>query len=344
MPRIAHRSAGASLAGAVLFALFVVPACDDGAGRSPFEALERDPSFPGTAGDEAAWARLFEFQPLPGCAVANPAALGVVTPLRIFRGPGVSDADVGAFLGGLQRYYSQYGVRFTTAFDVITVPLHEALILDRDVLAARVRNETGVDIDADDSASLPPAEQDRVVHALGGAIMHNVRELLRVYATPRRAELNVVLLPEMVTGTPAPELQTFAGLLGLGLSPEMFAEASTDDPARMLYEWLDLPDGFTPTAILGVRPVNEFLLEPDIAIAHEVGHAYGLPHVAEAGNLLHPGEITCQQSLSTAQLEHILARNHSVSASRRWSRRSFASRSPAPRAIAFSSAGRASTP
>jgi hypothetical protein len=310
MPRIAHRPAGASVAGAALVAVLVVvalaaPGCGDDAGRSPFAALAPDPSFPGAAGDPAAFADLFAFQPLPNCAVANPADLGVTTPLRIFRGPGVSHADVRAFLSGLQRYYSQYGVRFSTAFDVITVPLHEALILDRDLLSMRVRNETGFDIDADDSASLPPAEQDRVVHALGSAIMHNVRELLRVYATPRRAELNVVLLPEMVTGTPARELQTFAGLLGLGVSPELLAEVPIDDPARMLYEWLDLPGGFTPTAVVGVRPVNEFLLQPDIAIAHEVGHAYGLPHAAEAGNLLHPGEIDCQQSLSTAQLERI---------------------------------------
>ena len=53
--------------------------------------------------------------------------------------------------------------------------------------------------------------------------------------------------------------------------------------------------------------MNEFLLEPDIAIAHELGHAYGLPHVTESWDLLHPGEIDCQQSLSTEQLERIQA-------------------------------------
>jgi hypothetical protein len=126
-----------------------------------------------------------------------------------------------------------------------------------------------------------------------------------VYATPRRSEINVVLLPEMVSGDPPPELEGFAGLLGLGVSSEMLAHVPADDPAHLLYEWLALPEAFTPTVILGVRPVNAFLLDPDIAIAHEIGHAYGLPHVAEPGNLLHPGEITCQQSLSPAQLEHI---------------------------------------
>jgi len=303
------------LVAVLVVVVLAAPACGGDAGRSPFAALEPDPSFPGAAGDPAAFADLFAFQPLPNCAVANPADLGVTTPLRIFRGAGVSDADVGAFLSGLQRYYSQYGVRFSTAFDVITVPLHEGLILDRELLTARVLSETGVDIDADDSASLPPAEQDRVLQALGGAIVHNFREFLRVYATPRRAELNVVLLPEMVIGTPPPELQTFAGLLGLGVSPELLTEVPIDDPARVLYEWLDLPEGFTPTAIVGVRPVNEFLLEPDIAIAHEVGHAYGLPHVAEPGNLLHPGEIDCRQSLSAAQLERIRGSAQNPSAS-----------------------------
>jgi hypothetical protein len=120
-------------------------------------------------------------------------------------------------------------------------------------------------------------------------------------------DINVFLLPEMVTGNPPPELQLFAGLLGLGVSPELLAQVPADDPARMLYEWLAVPGAFTPTVIVGVRPVNEFLVDPDIAIAHELGHAYGLPHVTEAGNLLHPGEIACQQSLSSAQLERIQA-------------------------------------
>ena len=68
MGRTAKWSSEAWLAGAVICAALAAPACDEGAGRSPFETLARDPSFPGTAGDPAAWAGLFEFQPLPGCA------------------------------------------------------------------------------------------------------------------------------------------------------------------------------------------------------------------------------------------------------------------------------------
>jgi hypothetical protein len=262
---------------------------------------------PGIAGDPAARADLFAFQPLADCAVSNPVDLGITTPLRILRGPGVSDADVRALLGGLARYYSQYGVGFSTAFDIIDLPLREAVIVDGELLTARVRSETGVDIEATDSASLPADEQDRVLQSLGGALMHNMRELLRVYATPRRPEINVVLLPEMVTGTAPPALQAFSGLLGLGVSPELFAAVPPDDPARMLYQWLAVPEQFTPTAVLGVRPVTAYQLEPDIVVAHEVGHAYGLPHVTESGNLLRPGEFDCQQSLSAAQLARVQA-------------------------------------
>src|SRR5262245_39572313 len=78
--------------------------------HNPFITLEADSSFPGTPGDPAAHAGLFEFSPLPNCQVSNPTDLGITTELRIFRGTGVTDADLGAFISGLQRYYSQYGI------------------------------------------------------------------------------------------------------------------------------------------------------------------------------------------------------------------------------------------
>jgi hypothetical protein len=47
------------------------------------------------------------------------------------------------------------------------------------------------------------------------------------------------------------------------------------------------------------------LPEPDVAMAHELAHTYGLPHVQDAGNLLHQGSFECTLSLTDPQLERI---------------------------------------
>jgi hypothetical protein len=135
--------------------------------------------------------------------------------------------------------------------------------------------------------------------------MHNLRELTRVYGVPRRPEINVVLLPEMVTDKLDPSLQEFQGLLGVGVSPELLAATSPDDPAIQLYDWLGATGDFSPLAVVGVGPVNRALPEPDIPMAHELAHTYGLPHVQDAGNLLHQGSFECTLSLTDPQLERI---------------------------------------
>jgi len=276
-----------------------------GGGGSPFDPLTTDPEFPGVAGDPTTHANLFQFQAVPGCTPATTTDLATTTALRIFRGPGVSDATLASYLGGLQRYYSQYGVTFTTAFDVITVPINETMIFDLNLLVARVKSTTGIDLNRTDPDTLPAADQDRVLAALGEAIMHNVREFLRVYSKPRLADINVVVLPDMVSKNLDPSLMQYSGILGMGVSPELLAMFQPSDPASMLYDWLDVHEDFTPTAFVGVRPVDQYLSYPDVAIAHEVGHAYGLAHVDTSGNPLHQGEIDCQLGLDTSQLDRI---------------------------------------
>jgi hypothetical protein len=289
-------------------ALIAVAGCgiDNPGNDDPaFMTLTPDPSFPGSPGDPASRTHLFEFQAQPGCAVSNPTDLGGRTLLRIFRGPGVSDADVVEFFGGLQRYYSQYGVSFATAYEVIAVPTRRALILDMPLLSTRVEDETGVDINDTELDTLTPEQNDQVVASLGSAIMHNLRELLRVYAVPRRSEINVVLLPRMLQKPVPAGFEGLAGLMGLGVSPELLAALPADDPSRQLYDWLGAAGEFSPTAIVGVEPIRQVLSAPDVAMAHELGHAYGLAHVNEAGNLLQQGLTSCQVSLEASQLGQI---------------------------------------
>jgi hypothetical protein len=274
---------------------------DDVTRRNPFVTLEDDASFPGTPGDAAQHASLFEFTPLADCEVSNPADLGIGTELRIFRGPGVTEGDLRAFFSGLQRYYSQYGVTMSTRYDVIDVPFTEAMILDMNALAARVEAETGLDL----NGSLTTEEEALVTASIGRGVLHNVRELIRVYATPRREFTDVILLAEMVTKELPPELAKFRGLAGLGLSPELLGRVPVDDPAAQLYDWLGVSDDFTPLAVVGVGPVKTHLENPDIVMAHEIGHTYGLVHTVDVGNLLHQGETDCWLELNSSQLEEI---------------------------------------
>jgi hypothetical protein len=281
---------------------------DDDANNSPFVTLAPEAAFPGTPGDAASYARLFEFQPLPGCDVGNARDLNGATELRLFRGSGVTDSNVREFASGLQRYYSQYGVVMSTRYTTLPVPLDRALILDVQALTARVKSETGLDIDAE----LTLEEQERATASVGEAILWNVKELIRVYGEPRRDVVNVVVLPGMVGDVPE-EFASFRNLAGLGFSPELLATVPADDPAHQLYEWLNVSEDFTPVAILGMDVVHQFFSAPDVAIAHEVGHAYGLTHVpGEGTNLMNPAVGACSLPLDEGQLEKVAAATRAI--------------------------------
>ncbi len=286
----------------LIAAVLSIAACGGG-GREPFPTLEPDPAFPGTPSDEAQFDSLFRYQPAPECAATSPTKLNAKTELRIFRTKGISDADVTAFLGGLRRYFDQYGVHVFARHQVITVPLDHALTFDLDDITDYLTEHSSFDTS---KTQLTPAEQAEVERLVGQAIFHNVREMIRVYGQPRRNQVNLWLVPEIATGDAEdPDLQMLtAQLAGLGLSSELLDSAPQDDPARKLYDWVGATD-FTPIAMVGTTLVKAALKYPDIVIAHEVGHAYGLIHTMTNGNLMNQGEINCHLALSSPQLAQI---------------------------------------
>jgi hypothetical protein len=271
--------------------------------ESAFPDLARDPAFPGTRGDRAPYETLFQYGPRTAdCNVRSPLDLALEVELRIFRGRGLQRNDVPEFVGALARYYAQYGIAFFTRYDVIDVPLEFALIVDRDPLAEHVLAGTGVDIRSTDASLLSDEKKEQVLSAFGRAVFHNVRELLRVYAAPRRNVINLVLLSEMLSAE-RDELPELANLAGFGISWELLAMFPADDPSATLYEWLDVESDFTPTAIIGIMPTQRYLTTPDVLIAHETAHAFGLPHLIQSGNLMHPAEFLCSSELSNVQLQ-----------------------------------------
>jgi hypothetical protein len=288
--------------------------CSDGDDDDPplFQDLTRDPQFPGQPADEGQFASLFAYPPL-NCGPSAPAQLNIRTELRVFRGRGVSDEQLRKFLGGLQRYYDHYGVRLFTRYAVINTPLTHAMVLDMRAVAQKLR-EQGIDLQ--NTSEVDPA----LLAAVGRAILFNVREFIEVYGKPRVNSINVLLLREMAGGSPDdPELKALArGVAGLGFSQELLLRFRSDDPAAQLYDWISPGVDFTPLAIVGTRLTEEVLDSPDVVMAHEVGHAYGLLHTLTSDNLMTQGKVACDLGLDSEQLERVrtslLAQAHARSA------------------------------
>ncbi len=283
--------------------LAVPGACGGDDGPAFFRPLDKDARFPGNPESDSQFEALFRYDPVAECAAAVPRKLGGAKELRVFRHRSVTDADLRFFLGGLRRYYDQYGVRMFTRHLAIDVPFDHALTLDIKAITAYAQSRTKIDLRRD---VLTPAEEAEVLRLVGEAIFFNVREFLRVYGQPRLDQVNVWLLPQVAAGNPEdPDLKMLAAVVaGLGLSPELLDSAPPDDPARQLYDWVGTKS-FTPAAMVGVKLVRSALRYPDIVIAHEVGHAFGLIHTTAMGNLLNQGQLDCNLALSAAQIDQV---------------------------------------
>lgn len=103
----------------------------------------------------------------------------------------------------------------------------------------------------------------------------------------------VALLPSLVQpGSGADHY--FDELFGLGLSTELLAEQGFPELAALA----PAPTVLLSRDQLGHRHPGHL----DLTLAHELGHAAGLPHVSERHNLLHDGAFRCVPGLDGEQL------------------------------------------
>ncbi len=188
--------------------------------------------------------------------------------LRPLLAEGADGALLDEQLRRLAGFYAPYGLRFRAA-PTRTIPAGPLFTEPR------------------------PADAD--------ALLAPLSALLRRYAQPPRpGEVLVVLLPALVADGSA-AARYFDALKGLSLSPELLAE----QPALASLAELG---PFTPTVLLSQADLRRrHPAHLDLTLAHELGHAAGLPHSSAPGDLMIPGPLRCVPGLDTSQLRRLEA-------------------------------------
>jgi hypothetical protein len=251
---------------------------------------------------------LRNYQPnaLPDCDASHPPlAIGNGTAklaLSLYRYTQISDAAVVRHTNGLQRYYEEDKLTMVTDDIAQTDEIRYAIAGTMEEV-----NQALLDADIPASGDLTAEQEELATKIVGDVIFKPTREFLQRHAIPAEGKVNVVAIDQIVSPEMVKALEIEQGtvIVGLGLSASLIARLAAEDSAgESLNTMLNIGVAFTPTLFVGHTDIARLTGNFDLVVAHEMGHALGLPHVTDSGNLMEQGgSLKCRPWLSQSQID-----------------------------------------
>jgi hypothetical protein len=242
----------------------------------------------------------YEANPLRSCNVGEPlVTIGATLQTVLFRGEDILHKDVAYHTRALQRYFEPHALVFETATTDARYPIRYAMQGSEEELMQAL-DEAGVPLNRE----LTAEEEAIAFRVTGEVIFRDFREFLAEFSQQATVGVNIIVIPQIVDPELKPVLDLKGEVVGLGISAALIERVGSEEPGLSFYELFGIDMQFTPTLLVGHRTIVRYLAEPDAVVAHEMGHALGLPHVDAAGNLMQPiADPRCRGGLLQEQVE-----------------------------------------
>jgi hypothetical protein len=237
---------------------------------------------------------------LPDCEGAMRSVLGVSVDVELVYSSSLAVDDVVRLTRSASSYYAEYRLSFRLQEAPQALELGPLIAGSRSEIE-RALLDAGLPVEGE-----LDAEQTALMDALVARILlAPLREFIHERALPIRPLVSLVVLERLTAPSLYEQGLLSAAIDGLGLSPEFVSRLRDSGEATDLSDALELPAEFTPTLFLDVEALGRFE-HPDNVVAHELGHALGLVHDDEPGNLMNPEVAeSCRAWLSKEQTTSI---------------------------------------